>query len=116
MTSVRVQAKAYHIERINDNGINMRTSRLVRDFCHIMHNIGSQPQFCYAIYDSGAIVKGIDKQDASVRKRRHLREGLFHRQLTELRGDREEELASFRDLTLDPHVTGHEVDESFRDG
>ena len=93
----------------------MWASRLVGDLRNGVHDIRPEPELQDTLDDPGAVEHGIDEEDAPLLERLHLRQGGLHRERADLRRDGEEELRPVGNLRLDPHVTQHEGDETFRD-
>jgi hypothetical protein len=106
----------YHAQRIHDDSVNMRTTLLVSHLADIMDNIWSQPEFLDPLDNPSRVVEGVNEQNSTPVEWLHLLQCDLQRTLGNLRCDREEELASLRDFTLDPHVALHEVDEALGDG
>lgn len=107
---------AYHRERIDDDGIKVRTTLFVRNFGNVVSDIGLETKFLNSLHDAGGITQRIHKHNRTPLEWLHFLQRVLHRALANLGRDREEELAAFRNLTLDPHVALHEVDETFRNG
>ena len=94
----------------------MWASGLVRNLCDRVHNIGSKSELKDALDDASAIEEGINEEDAPLLEWLHFGERRLHRQRADLRRDGEEKLGTIGDLRLDPHVTQHEGDKTFRYG
>ena len=105
---------AYHRERINNNGIKVGATFLVRNFGNVVDDIGLETKFLDSLNNARGITQSIDKHDRTSLEWLHLLQRVLHRALTNLGSDREEELAAFCDFAFDPHVPLHEVNEAFR--
>lgn len=111
----RERKDAYHNQGIHHNRINMRYLLLVRHLRNLMHHIRPQPKLFYPLYCSRLIPDRIHEKNSALLEGLHLGQRTLHRTLTDLRSDGEEELGSFLDFGLDPHVTLHKGYEAFRD-
>lgn len=107
------RSETYHIQRIHDDSINMRTSSLIRNLRHIMNHKRSQPQLQYPRHHSRTIKQRIDEQNVPLLEWLHFAQHDFQRHGTDLRGDGEEEFRTVADFGFDPHVALHERHESF---
>jgi hypothetical protein len=106
----------YHAQRVHDDSVDMRTTFLVGHLADIMDDIWSQPELLDPLDNPSRVVEGVDEQNSPPVEWLHLLQRDLQRTLGNLRCDREEELASLRDLALDPHVALHEVDEALGNG
>ena len=108
--------ETHHAQGIHHDGVNVRARALVRDLHRVVRDVRPQLELLHAIDDARAVVQRVDKEYIPVRKRRHLRHRRVHRQLADLRRDREEELGPLAHLALHPHVALHQEHEPLRDG
>lgn len=115
-TQQKHQNPTYHAERIYHNRIDMWALVLIRDLRDLVHNMRPQSKFLDPVHDTRLILQCIHKQDRPLAEGRHFAERALHGTLTDLGSDCKVELASFGDLTLDPHVSLHERNEAFRNG
>lgn len=92
----------------------MGATFLVRDFGNVMSDICLESKFLNPLHDASGINQRVDKHDRTSLERLHLLQRVLHWTLANLGRDREEEFAALGNLTFDPHVTLHEVDETFR--
>ena len=106
----------HHVERVDDDGVDVRARRLVRDLGDGVDDVWPEAEPEHALDDAGLVEHGVDEEDAPLLERLHLRERRLHRERADLRRDGEEELGAVRHLRLDPHVTQHQRDEPLRDG
>ena len=104
------------MQRVHDDGVDVRARRLVRDLGDGVDDVGPEAELEHALDDAGLVEHGVDEEDAPLLERLHLRECRLHRERADLGRDGEEELGPVRHLRLDPHVTHHKGDESLRDG
>jgi len=78
-----------------------------------MYNMSPQSHVSYELCDNGAIVRRINVENGTTGEGSHALQHNLERRRTDLRCDGEEELATFPELALDPHVALHERHETF---
>ena len=106
----------HHMERVDDDGVDVRARRLVRDLRDGVDDVRAEAELEHTLHDTRAIEEGVHEQDAPLLEWLHLGKCRLHGERADLGRDGEEELGPVRDLGLDPHVAQHEGDESLRDG
>lgn len=107
--------KTYHSERINNDRVNVRASRLIGNVTNVADDDRLEAKLADTVRDARTVVHGIHVQDRALLERLHLRNHRLGRGRTDLRGDSEEEPRALADFGLNPHVALHKRDQTFRD-
>jgi len=102
----------HHAQRVHEDSVDMRTALLVSHLADIVDDIWSQPEFLDPLDNPSCVVEGVNEQYSTSVKWLHLLQYDLHCTLGNMRCNREEELASLRDLDLGPRIALHEVDEA----
>ena len=53
----------HHVERVDDDGVDVRARRLVRDLGDGVHDVRPEAELEHALHDAGLVEHGVDEED-----------------------------------------------------